>query len=192
MSKFQKINLQLFSEGETTENIETNQQTETNKEGDATTKTYTDDDITSLKEQWQKEQNEENEKKLKEGIAKALEEERRVSKLSKEDKEKEEKQKLLDEIETLKKEKELSKLKEKALNFLSEQKLPHAFLDFILGADENATNQNISNLKTEFDKAVQMQVEERLKGKTPISGGNTDEQGNAQSEFKNALRGIFK
>lgn len=192
MSKFQKINLQLFSEGETTENIETNQQTDTNKEGDATTKTYTDDDINSLKEQWQKEQNEENEKKLKEGIAKALEEERRVSKLSKEDKEKEEKQKLLDEIEALKKEKELSKLKEKALNSLSEQKLPHAFLDFILGADENATNQNISNLKTEFDKAVQMQVEERLKGKTPTSGSNTDEQGNAQSEFKNALRGIFK
>ena len=192
MSKFQKINLQLFSEGETTENIEPNQQTDTNKEGDATTKTYTDDDITSLKEQWQKEQNEENEKKLKEGIAKALEEERRVSKLSKEDKEKEERQKLLDEIETLKKEKELSKLKEKALNSLSEQKLPHAFLDFILGADENSTNQNISNLKTEFDKAVQMQVEERLKGKTPASGGNTDEQGNAQSEFKNALRGIFK
>lgn len=189
------INLQLFSqdEGENLNNLNDNQDTSSKETSDnqIQSKTYTDEDIESLKQQWKKEKDREDEEKLKQGIQKAIEEERRLSKLSKEDKEKEERQKLLDEIENLKKERQLSNLKEKALSVLSEQKLPNSFLNFVLGEDENSTINNITNLKAEFDKAVQMQVEERLKGKTPVSGGNVDLQRNVETEFKNALRGTF-
>ena len=109
-----------------------------------------------------------------------------MSKLSKDEKDAEEKQKLLSKIETLEKEKELGILKEKALNALSEQKLPNNFLDFIIGVDEKATMGNITAIKTAFDSAVQSQVEERLKGKTP-NISNASNIDNLQNEIEKAL-----
>ena len=149
-----------------------------NSNADGNTKTYTQDDITKLKEDWAKEQESSYQSKLKEDIAKAIEEEKRLSKLSKDEKDAEEKQKLLSRIESLEKEKELGILKEKALNALS-------------GADEKATFDNISAIKSAFDSAVQAQVEERLKGKTPNisnTGGKSDD---IATQFANALRGKF-
>ena len=98
---------------------------------------------------------------------------------------------MLSRIESLEKEKELGILKEKALNALSEQKLPNSFLNFVIGVDEKATFDNISAIKSEFDSAVQAQVEERLKGKTPNisnTGGKSDD---IATQFANALRGKF-
>ena len=193
--KFRKINLQLFAAdtgaGGSSQGADTSANTvQNNNDGDnqnsnadGIIKTYTADDITRLKQEWAKEQESNYQSKLKEDISKAIEEEKRLSKLSKDEKDAEEKQKLLSRIESLEKEKELGILKEKALNALSEQKLPNSFLSFVIG--------NISAIKTAFDSAVQEQVEERLKGKTPnISniGGKSDD---IAEQFANALRGKF-
>lgn len=200
--KFRKINLQLFaadtgaggsSQGADTSasTVQNNNDGDQNSNADDGTKTYTADDITKLKEEWTKEQESSYQSKLKEDIAKAIEEEKRLSKLSKDEKDAEEKQKLLSRIESLEKEKELGILKEKALNALSEQKLPNSFLSFVIGADEKATFDNISTIKSAFDSAVQSQVEERLKGKTPDisnTGGKSDD---IAGQFANALRGKF-
>ena len=196
--KFRKINLQLFAAdtgaGGSSQGVDTSANTgqdsnagdNQNSNADGNTKTYTQDDIAKLKEDWTKEQESSYQSKLKDGIAKAIEEEKRLSKLSKDEKDAEEKQKLLSRIESLEKEKELGILKEKALNALSEQKLPNSFLNFVIGADEKATLDNISAIKSAFDLAVQSQVEERLKGKTPVVG-NTTQIDDIQSEFEKAL-----
>ena len=196
--KFRKINLQLFaadtgavgsSQGaDTSVNTvqNSNDGDNQNSNADGNTKTYTADEISKLKEEWTKEQESSYQSKLKEDIAKAIEEEKRLSKLSKDEKDAEEKQKLLIRIESLEKEKELGILKEKALNALSEQKLPNSFLNFVIGKDEKATLDNISAIKSAFDSAVQSQVEERLKGKTP-SVGNATQINDIQSEFEKAL-----
>jgi len=157
---FRKLNLQLFaadtgtvgnSQGadtsaNTVQNSNDGDNQNSNVEGN--TKTYTEDDIAKLKEDWAKEQESNYQSKLKDSIAKAIEEEKRLSKLSKDEKDAEEKQKLLSRIESLEKEKELGILKEKALNTLSEQKLPNSFLNFVIGADEKSTFDNISAIKS--------------------------------------------
>nr|DAU68321.1 MAG TPA: Major head protein [Caudoviricetes sp.] len=200
---FRKLNLQLFAAdtgaGGNSQGVDTSANTvqnsndgdNQNSNADGNTKTYTQDDIAKLKEDWAKEQESSYQSKLKDGIAKAIEEEKRLSKLSKDEKDAEEKQKLLSRIESLEKEKELGILKEKALNALSEQKLPNSFLNFVIGANEKATLDNISAIKSAFDSAVQAQVEERLKGKTPNisnTGGKSDD---IAEQFANALRGKF-
>jgi len=200
---FRKLNLQLFAAdtgtvgnlqgADASENTvqNNNDGDNQNSNADGNTKTYTADDITRLKQEWEKEQESNYQSKLKDGIAKAIEEEKRLSKLSKDEKDAEEKQKLLSRIESLEKEKELGILKEKALNALSEQKLPNSFLNFVIGANEKATLDNISAIKSAFDSAVQAQVEERLKGKTPNisnTGGKSDD---IAEQFANALRGKF-
>lgn len=200
--KFRKINLQLFaadtgtvgnSQGADTSasTVQNNNGGDQNSNVDGNTKTYTQDDITRLKEEWTKEQESSYQTKLKEDITKAIEEEKRLSKLSKDEKDAEEKQKLLSRIESLEKEKELGILKEKALNALSEQKLPNSFLNFVIGADEKATFDNISAIKSAFDSAVQSQVEERLKGKTPDISNTGGKSDNIAGQFANALRGKF-
>ena len=195
---FRKLNLQLFAAdngaGGNSQGADTSANTGQDSNAgdnqsaniDGGTKTYTADDISKLKEEWTKEQESSDQSKLKEDIAKAIEEEKRLSKLSKDEKDAEEKQKLLSRIESLEKEKQLGILKEKALNALSEQKLPNSFLSFVIGADEKATLDNISAIKSAFDSAVQSQVEERLKGKTPTVG-NATQIDDIQSEFEKAL-----
>jgi len=201
--KFRKINLQLFAAdtgaGGSSQGADTSVNTvQNNNDGDnqnsnadGIIKTYTQDDIAKLKEDWAKEQESSYQSKLKEDIVKAIEEEKRLSKLSKDEKDAEEKQKLLSRIESLEKEKELGILKEKALNSLSEQKLPNSFLNFVIGADEKATFDNISAIKSAFDSAVQAQVEERLKGKTPNISNTGGKSDNIAEQFANALRGKF-
>ena len=200
---FRKLNLQLFAaDAGTVGNLQgadasentvqnNNDGDNQNSNADGNTKTYTADDITRLKQEWEKEQESNYQSKLKDGIAKAIEEEKRLSKLSKDEKDAEEKQKLLSRIESLEKEKELGILKEKALNALSEQKLPNSFLSFVIGADEKATFDNISAIKSAFDSAVQAQVEERLKGKTPNISNTVGKSDNIAEQFANALRGKF-
>jgi phage scaffold protein len=200
---FRKLNLQLFAaDAGTVGNLQgadasentvqnNNDGDNQNSNADGNTKTYTADDITRLKQEWEKEQESNYQSKLKDGIAKAIEEEKRLSKLSKDEKDAEEKQKLLSRIESLEKEKELGILKEKALNALSEQKLPNSFLNFVIGVDEKATLDNISAIKSAFDSAVQAQVEERLKGKTPNISNTVGKSDNIAEQFANALRGKF-
>ncbi|MDI6667060.1 DUF4355 domain-containing protein [Leuconostoc falkenbergense] len=54
---------------------------------------------------------------------------------------------------------------------LEENGLPDSFVDMVLSEDAETTKNNIGAIKAEFDKAIEAAVNERLKGKTPQSGG---------------------
>lgn len=194
------INLQFFAEddketggansqNQDAGNIDANANEDVNKEKETqdTQKTYTQDEVEKLKQELSKEKDSE----IQEAVQKALDEEKRKAKLTKDELEKEEKTKLLEEIETLKNEKQVSILKETALNKLLEEKLPNSFLKFVMGENEKVIAENITDLKTEFDKAVQAQVEERLKGKTPTFGSNITTDDEISKKFANALKGNF-
>lgn len=194
------INLQFFAEddketggansqNQDAGNINANANEDVNKEKETqdTQKTYTQDEVEKLKQELSKEKDSE----IQEAVQKALDEEKRKAKLTKDELEKEEKTKLLEEIETLKNEKQVSILKETALNKLLEEKLPNSFLKFVMGENEKVIAENITDLKTEFDKAVQAQVEERLKGKTPTFGSNITTDDEISKKFANALKGNF-
>lgn len=194
------INLQFFAEddketggansqNQDAGNIDANANEDVNKEKETqdTQKTYTQDEVEKLKQELSKEKDSE----IQEAVQKALDEEKRKAKLTKDELEKEEKTKLLEEIETLKNEKQVSILKETALNKLLEEKLPNSFLKFVMGENEKVIAENITDLKTEFDKAVQAQVEERLKGKTPTFGSNITTDDEISKKFADALKGNF-
>ncbi len=57
-----------------------------------------------------------------------------------------------------------------AKELLDDSGLPAEFRDMVTGRDKAETQENVKMLKTRFDAAVQAQVEERLKGKTPPGG----------------------
>ena len=57
-----------------------------------------------------------------------------------------------------------------AKELLADSGLPAEFRDMVTGRDKAETQENVKMLKTRFDAAVQAQVEERLKGKTPPGG----------------------
>lgn len=58
---------------------------------------------------------------------------------------------------------------------LIKNNLPGELAASIAGVDEDTTVKNITAIKTAFDKAVEAAVNEKLKGKSPASGGGNNE-----------------
>lgn len=58
-------------------------------------------------------------------------------------------------------------LERDTIDRLSEENVPIAFKDFLMGVDAETTNDNIKAFKEVYEAEVQKCVEERLKGKTP-------------------------
>lgn len=58
---------------------------------------------------------------------------------------------------------------------LEENGLPVSFVDMVLSDDPTTTKNNITAVRSEFDKAIEVAVTERLKGKTPQVGGGTSQ-----------------
>lgn len=58
---------------------------------------------------------------------------------------------------------------------LEENGLPDSFVDMVLSDDPATTKNNITAVRSEFDKAIEVAVTERLKGKTPQVGGGTSQ-----------------
>ena len=56
---------------------------------------------------------------------------------------------------------------------LLEENLPLKFKSFLIGADEEITNENIKSFKEYYDKAIDEAVNERLKGTAPKAGGTS-------------------
>lgn len=71
-----------------------------------------------------------------------------------------------------KREKEINlrELKADTKGMLAKVNLPDVFADIVIGSDAAVTQKNIDVLKSAFDKAVQEQVETRLRGRTPSAG----------------------
>ncbi len=71
------------------------------------------------------------------------------------------------EIQLLKRQLEFDTIKQ-----LEQCNIPINVLPLILGANDEETQQNISVFKTEFDKAVQIEITKIISGKTPSNGSN--------------------
>jgi len=82
--------------------------------------------------------------------------------------------KLQQEVEKMKQEKLHETLKNKALTYATEKKLPVNLVDYFLGQDEEGTIKNLNALEEVFNVHIQSQVEERLKTNnyTPPKGGD--------------------
>lgn len=141
------------------------------KEEKAESKTYTEEElrakvqsetdkrvteaIKTAREKWDKEAAEEKKEAA------------RLAKLSQEEREKELQAKQLKELEETKAELNRVYLERDTIDRLSEENVPIAFKDFLMGADAETTNDNIKAFKEVYEAEVQKGVEERLKGKTP-------------------------
>lgn len=151
-------------------------------------KTFTQEEVEAMKAEWEKTTSEKHATEIEKAKQAATKEAERVAKLSADEKKAEELKNLQDKVADLEREKVLSALKEDARAVLEEQKLPSSFLNFVLGEDIDKTKENITTLKKVFDESVQATVEERLKGKTPESGGTGSQDNDIQAQFKAALR----
>jgi len=137
-------------------------------------KTYTQEDITKLQQQF------ETDKQL------AIEEALKKAKMSADEKAKYEQETKLKEIEQREKDIALRELKADTAKILSEKNIPLNMLDFLVSEDLEKTKTNIDKFVSEYNKAVQVQVEQRLKGKAPIIS-NTHSSQSIAEQFRNAL-----
>lgn len=78
-------------------------------------------------------------------------------------------------LEELQAENQHRSLIDTATKMTENMKLPLSFAKLFVGSNDDETKQNLESVKTEFDKAVQKSVEDRLKGKSnpQTSTGNT-------------------
>jgi len=163
-----RMNIQLLAnEGgdEPTENPVDNEQgqqdapsTEPNKPEQ---KTFTQDEVNALIE-----------KRLARAMAK-MEADRRESeelaKLSEAERQKKLFEKQVAEFEATKKAFEQEKMLNETMTQLSQRGLATSFANLLRADDAESTLANINNFETEFNKAVEAKVAERLKGTTPKS-----------------------
>lgn len=100
-------------------------------------------------------------------LEKEKEEVERLSKLSA--KEKEEELRKQKELELQEKENKLMyrELQLDTIGILSEAELPVGFADFLIKDNAETTKANIDKFKTEWQKAIEKAVDEKLKGKSP-------------------------
>lgn len=113
------------------------------------------------------------ETKTQEAIEKALEEEKRLSKLSEKEQEEERMTKREKELQDRENELKRKELKAEAITDLSNKELPTEFADFLLAEDAEKTLENINSFKKAFDTAVNKAVKEELRQDSPNSGAGT-------------------
>ena len=135
-------------------------------EGKAAEKTYTEQDVAGLKAAWEKEMAGRLEEAKKSGASEA----ERLAKMSAEEKLQEQVKTLKAENETLKAQDAKAKLEAEAAKILEAQQLPQDFKSLVMADSAEAIKSNIDSLKAAFTKAVQSEVENRLKGKPPTAG----------------------
>lgn len=164
---------------ETSEQSNNNQQSQVNnqtqdQQSQTDTKSYTQEDIAKLQEKF------ETDKQA------AIEEALKKAKMTADEKAKYEQETKLKEIEEREKQIALRELKADAMKILAQKNIPSNMLDFLVGEDLEKTKLNIDSFKVEFDKALQTQLEERLKGKAP-SLSNINSNNTISEQFKKAL-----
>lgn len=164
---------------ETSEQSNNNQQSQVNnqtqdQQSQTDTKSYTQEDIAKLQEKF------ETDKQA------AIEEALKKAKMTADEKAKYEQETKLKEIEEREKQIALRELKADAMKILTQKNIPPNMLDFLVGEDLEKTKLNIDSFKVEFDKALQTQLEERLKGKAP-SLSNINSNNTISEQFKKAL-----
>lgn len=159
-----KLNLQHFADGN--EGGESGEKTYTQAELDKMLQSETDKRVTealkTAQEKWSKEYAEklENEKKEAERLAKLSAAEREKDKFDKERKA----------FEAERAQFERDRLEMQVAKELTNVGLDASFASVLMGADADASMENIKTFKASFDKAVEAAVKARLAGRTPDSG----------------------
>lgn len=177
--KLLKMNLQTFADPEGTK--ENTKETDTTKNEEKTNVELTEEELRKkiesesdrkLQSALQKKE-EEWEIKTQEAIKNALEEEKRLSKLSEKEQEEERMTKREKELQDRENELKRKELKAEAITDLSNKELPTEFADFLLAEDAEKTLENINSFKKAFDAAVNKAVKEELRQDSPNSGAGT-------------------
>ena len=202
MIRFIKNNLQLFAadagggSGENTSDNATDVQAsqgddvQNSEHKESESKTYTDDDIAKIKDDWAKEQEKTNQEKINQEVQRQLKEQKRLSELSKEEREKEEqdaKEKALKEREDklLFKER-LSDVKDELLN----RKLPISFAKYFVNEDNEQSLKEISEFEQLYRAEIQNEVNSKIKGVTLKTGDSSTNAGKSMAEQRNAQKQI--
>lgn len=152
--------------------VQVDQETEEVKE------TFTKEEVEALKAQLEKEKESYADKRVNSAIEKKKAEWQQQAEVLKEEAKKEasmtEAEKLQaqfeKEREAFEKERaefEKAKLEASTMKNLSNEGLPPEFATYLLGKDEETTQENITQFKDLWDAKLQEMVEERLAGKTP-------------------------
>lgn len=164
------FNLQRFAEDNSapTEQTGQNEDTDTSKNtGDDNNETkmlsITQDELDDMFDKRLARQAE----KLKKEFQAEKEEELRKSKLSQAEKEAEERQELQDRLTKAEEENRMMKLETRTSELLNEHELPQSFKDFLIGADEDATESNINAFEEVYRSEIKKATEEKWKNKAP-------------------------
>lgn len=94
-----------------------------------------------------------------------------LAKMSAEERKEAEDKAKAESLEKREKELNMREYRYEAKHQLEENGLPDSFVDMVLSDDPATTKNNITAVRSEFDKAIEVAVTERLKGKTPQVGG---------------------
>ena len=163
------FNLQRFAEDDAAATEQTGQ-----SEGTETSKNTGDENETKMLSITQDELNEmfdkrleRQAKKLEERFQAEKEEELRKSKLSQAEKEEEERQELQDRLAKAEEENRLIKLQNKTSELLTDHELSQSFRDFLIGQDEETTEENIKAFEEVYRAEIKKATEEKWKSKAP-------------------------
>lgn len=162
------FNLQRFAEdAAATEQTGQNEGTETSKntgdENETKMLSITQDELDEILNKRLARQ----EEKLKKEYQAQKDEELRKSKLSQAEKEAEERQELQDELAKAREENRLMKLESRTSELLTENELPQTFKGFLIGKDEEATEENIKAFEEVYRAEIKKATEEKWKSKAP-------------------------
>ena len=180
-----RLDLQRFTDGNEDNCSEDNKpednQNDDNKNDDSEDNKpelkYSDEDLDRIVNQkfakWQKQKEVE------------IEEAQKTAKMTAAEKEKHELEKLKEENEKLKASQKRTELEKMAAKTLSENKIEanQDILDFVVGADEEETEENIKKLSGIIEAAVKKSETARATGKTPKNTGDNK----IMSEFEKRL-----
>lgn len=137
------------------------------------------------KSKWEKEfkKKAEHEKKEQERLSKLSEDERKQAEFERRDAE------LTEREEAIK----LKEQQNEAISVLNSRGIPIAFMPFLVtGTDNDKNMENITTFEKELKKLVDAQVKEKLKGKTPASGGSISGGFKGLSGKKTSIIDIIK
>lgn len=165
---------------------------ETTMEETATeTKTYTEAELNQLKADWEKDWQQKLDEAAAAGKKAGISEAERLAQLTETERLQEQLKAAQEENEQYKTAENRRSLEAEAVKTLAAEGLPEAFAQMVLGENAEAIKANITAVKTAFHQAVQTEVENRIKGKTPSAGGGVtlSESDKIKAEVNKIMKG---
>jgi len=175
-----KLNLQFFADDDNSDDDAggqddnhgngQNDNQNGNEDNDTYTKSDVDREVSKAIEAFKQNQEPKQQEAINKAVKDALEEQKRLSKLSQKEREEEELTQREKDIQEREAKIKRSELRSEAVDDLQKKNLPSDFADFLLGEDAESTLENINKFKKAFDDAVNGAVKEKLRQDTPPAG----------------------